>query len=103
MIDKIQELIKNIDVVLSARDSLGQHGSDHDVLYDLVFECWRENIDPLLQELGVDFEWYDPDTTPEADVRAFADALEQRVRPTMRNLLGRYQARAAQRGTLGGE
>lgn len=51
-----------------------------DLTYSLVFS---ENISrrtrALFNELNINFDYYDPDTSYEEDVRAYADALNEKV------------------------
>lgn len=54
--------------------------ADWKTKYDLVFSdnvCVR--IRQLLDELGCSLNYYDPDTTYEEDLRAYADALKEKM------------------------
>lgn len=53
---------------------------DWETKYDLVFcENVSRRVFKLLKELGVSFDYYDPDTSYEEDLRAFANALKEKV------------------------
>lgn len=49
--------------------------ADGEFKYRQIFSMWREEIKPLMDSYGFKFDWYDPDTTYEDDIRAFANAL----------------------------
>jgi hypothetical protein len=64
---KIQQLIKEKEV-------------SWEVKYNLIFskEIFRRIFD-LFKELNLTFEYYDPDTSYEEDLTAFAFALEEKM------------------------
>lgn len=43
--------------------------------YEIVFAIHQNKIKPILNNLGVSFDWYDPDTTHEEDTLAYHLAL----------------------------
>ena len=45
--------------------------------YDRVFNIYSQQIDPLIKELGISFDYYDPDTSYQEDVTAFMGALKE--------------------------
>jgi hypothetical protein len=45
--------------------------------YDLVFQVFSQQIRPLIQELGIRFDYYDPDTSYEEDTMALMNALRE--------------------------
>ncbi len=45
--------------------------------YDRVFNIFSEQIRPLIKELGVSFDYYDPDTSYQEDVMALIQALRE--------------------------
>lgn len=58
-----------------------------DLTYSLVFSdniCRRTRT--LFNELNISFDYYDPDTSYEEDVRAYADALNEKV-TSIKNLV----------------
>lgn len=54
--------------------------------YDRVFDIFAKKIRPLIQELSISFDYYDPDTSYEEDVVALMGAL----RDLKDNLKGEY-------------
>lgn len=51
--------------------------------YDRIFGVHHRDIRPLLSRMRVGFEWCDPDTTEEADVTAYMDAIERNLLPNI--------------------
>jgi hypothetical protein len=45
--------------------------------FDQIFDCYSERLRPLLNEMGLRLEYYDPDTTYEEDVTALVTALRE--------------------------
>jgi len=43
--------------------------------YDRIFDLWNKDIRPILLSLNDDLDWCDPDSTYEADIKAFMEAL----------------------------
>lgn len=82
-------LLSHIEQLLRWVDAAEQD-SGHEAwrtAYDLVFN--RSNNKAMwtcLRQLNLDFDWYDPDTSYEEDVQAFASALKglkKRLEPFM--------------------
>lgn len=65
-----------LDLIHVAVDIAETPNIDWDTKYDLIFSkrC-SEAIYELRSELGIKFEHYDPDASPEEDVRAYIRAL----------------------------
>ncbi len=62
MKQRIESLIICIDEMIG----LNKHPQvDYEMLYDVVFQMHSEVILPQLKMIGVDFDWYDPDTSYE--------------------------------------
>lgn len=68
MFENIREFIRLADTAKAIRDS----GADWETKYDLIFS---DDISVAVRRTGVGFDYYDPDTSYEEDVRAFVDAL----------------------------
>ena len=81
MSDSIKDDLRGLLVmieVLAICDGQPKEG-DHDywkLKYEVVFKAHSSRIKPMLVKLGIDFDWYDPDTSYEADVRYYRDGLE---------------------------
>lgn len=53
---------------------------DWDLKYDMIFsENISRKVFSLLKELGSPLDYYDPDTSEEEDVKAFSDALKEKM------------------------
>lgn len=64
---KVQRLINEEDV-------------DWELKYDTIFSPnISKRVFALMKELNISFDYYDPDTSYEEDVRAFSDALYSKV------------------------
>lgn len=64
---KVQRLVSEEDV-------------DWELKYDNVFSpTVSRRVFALMKQLGVNFDYYDPDTSYEEDVKAFSDALDSKV------------------------
>lgn len=50
--------------------------ADWETKYDLIFS---DMIIVKINKTGIGVDWYDPDTTYEADVRAYVDALVEKA------------------------
>lgn len=50
--------------------------ADWETKYDLIFS---DMIIRKVDKTGINIAWYDPDTTYEADVRAYVDALVEKA------------------------
>jgi hypothetical protein len=44
--------------------------------FEAIFGIHTERLEPLLESLGIDHEWDDPDASHEEDVRAFYRSLD---------------------------
>lgn len=67
----MKDLLKAIDET----ERIAASEADWPLKYDLVFAKLWTKVRPKLEELGIDFDWYDPDTSYEEDVLAFVGAL----------------------------
>lgn len=65
------------NAITVAQESVGRTGGDvWQIAYGLVFsEDCSSRAYTQLKDLGIDFDYYDPDSSYEDDIRAFADAL----------------------------
>lgn len=64
---KVQRLINEEDV-------------DWELKYDTIFSPnISKKVFALMKELNINFDYYDPDTSYEEDVRAFSDALDSKI------------------------
>lgn len=53
---------------------------DWEMKYDTIFSPnISRKVFALMKQLNVNFDYYDPDTSYEEDVRAFTDALDNKV------------------------
>lgn len=75
--NKYQELVNLNNKV---QRLMNEEDVDWEVKYDLIFskEVSRRIFD-LFDELNVRFEYYDPDTSYEEDLKAFSSALEEKI------------------------
>lgn len=64
--DQIRDLIKRAEAIYNS-------DADWKIKYELIFNLniWQK----IRWELGVNFEWYDPDTTYQEDITAYFYAL----------------------------
>lgn len=66
--NKVQRLVNEEDV-------------DWELKYDSIFSPnVSRKVFALMKELNVSFDYYDPDTSYEEDVKAFSDALDSKVK-----------------------
>ncbi len=73
-IETIKTLIISIDELIALKN----HPSvDFELLYDVVFATHSECISPIIEMLGMKFDWCDPDTSYEEDVEAYLNALDE--------------------------
>lgn len=70
--ERIQEFIKLAD---QAR-TIAESEADWETKYDLIFSPYLSQV---IRSLEIQFEWYDPDTTYEADVRAYVSAISAKA------------------------
>jgi len=70
--EKIQVLIEAIDELIS----INKPDTDDEMVYDIVFQMHSGVISPMLECLGLKFDWYDPDTSYREDVDAYLIALK---------------------------
>lgn len=70
MIDKIQQIVKMIEEA----EVIFHSTASWEVKYDSIFAM---KISKSIQEVGLRFDYYDPDTSYEEDIRAYWDALNQ--------------------------
>ena len=77
-------LLKHIQFCQQVFDS----DADWKYKYDRIFKIARQFIRPLLTQMGLDFDYYDPDTSYEEDVTAYMNALNYNVLPSVKAVLG---------------
>jgi maltooligosyltrehalose synthase len=70
MIDKIKEIVSQI----KEADQIFNSTASWEIKYDAIFAM---EIHHLIREAGFTFEWYDPDSSYEDDVRCYFSALEK--------------------------
>lgn len=70
--DKINTFIELADKAQVIMDS----GADWETIYDLIF---LDGISDAIIKTDIAFFWHDPDTTYEADVRAFVTAIQRKA------------------------
>jgi hypothetical protein len=51
--------------------------ADWEMKYDLIFDYGSRYIQPLIEDLGLRLEYYDPDTTYQEDVTAYMEDLRK--------------------------
>jgi hypothetical protein len=77
LFSRLEVLNSQTAAYIAAAESTG----DWDTAFGLVFSpAISQRVFVLVRELGSALDYYDPDTTYEEDVRAFARALEDKVR-----------------------
>ena len=67
-----REFVRLADQALAIRNS----DASWETKYNLIFS---NEISRAIQDTGIEFDYCDPDTTYEEDVRAFVDAVEARA------------------------
>ena len=77
---ELKEAIREARRILNDEE-MEDSDSDYEQRYDTIFDLGKKVIYPLIRELRISFDYYDPDTTYEEDVRAFVDALVERFGP----------------------
>lgn len=70
MIDKIKDIVKNINEA----ETIFKSTASWEIKYDAIFAM---KIHHLIRESGFTFDWYDPDASYEEDVTCYFRALEQ--------------------------
>lgn len=74
---RIQSLISNAEGMDATNDNGGQ--DPWEVAYDLVFsDTISRQVHSTLRAMNQSLDYYDPDTSYEEDVRAFADAVSSK-------------------------
>lgn len=73
MIDDQRDLLSAIAYV----KAIAYSEAPPESIYDRVFSINSNTIRPLLDKLGIEFNYYDPDTTYEEDVRAYINAISE--------------------------
>lgn len=74
--NKYQELL----IINNKIQKLIDENVSWEIKYDLVFcENVSRRVFTLLKELNVSFDYYDPDTSYEEDLMAFANALKEKL------------------------
>ena len=78
IIDKIRELVYLRDFVKSILSSGSE--SDYSIEYHLIFnEYVSKEIRNLLDDINIDLDYYDPDSSYKGDVFAYYEALNELV------------------------
>lgn len=85
--NKVQDCIKKALAQQSMDDETIKNGGyvyEAEKLWDVTFHLvFNDHIShrarQLFDELNITFEWYDPDTSYQEDVMAYADALNEKV------------------------
>ncbi len=72
MKQKIENLVSAINNLID----LDKPGVDDEMLYDVVFKTHTETIRPMMVDLRMSFDYYDPDTSYREDVDAYLNALK---------------------------
>jgi hypothetical protein len=72
--------ISNLNDTVQNHIKVAESTEDWETAYDLIFNeyCSRRFFN-LVKQLGMGFDYYDPDTTYEEDARAFANAMNDWV------------------------
>lgn len=84
---QIQTIIGNAQ----SMDATGDHNDPWESAYDLVFsDAISKRVYAELREMNQSLDYYDPDTTYEEDVQAFADAVDSKV-GELNNLLNGFE------------
>lgn len=77
--------IQKIKIIKSINDEIQclvqNTGVDWELKYALIFsENGSQRVISALQDINIHFDWYDPDTSYEEDVRSFSSELDRVVR-----------------------
>ena len=72
-VKQMDQLIEEIDELIRIYET----DIDWESKYDLIFYTHKETIHPLCNDIGMNFDWYDPDTSYEEDVRSYMEALKE--------------------------
>lgn len=78
--EELKEAIREARRILND-DELNESDPDYEQRFETIFDLGKQVILPLFRELRISFDYYDPDTTYEEDVRAFVDALVEQFGP----------------------
>lgn len=70
--DKVNTFIELADKAQAIMNS----GADWETVYDLIFS---DDISVAIRETGIDFRYCDPDTSYEADVKAYVSAIQRKA------------------------
>lgn len=79
--DAISELARLRDRAVHVANS----DAEWETKYDLIFS---DDMSLMVMDLDPGFSYYDPDTSYEDDVRAFVDALQERVTELEKAIFG---------------
>jgi NAD(P)-dependent dehydrogenase (short-subunit alcohol dehydrogenase family) len=77
---ELKEAIREARRMLNDKE-LNDSDPDYEERFTTIFDLGKQVIYPLIRQLRVSFDYYDPDTTYEEDVRAFVDALVEKFGP----------------------
>lgn len=70
-IDAAKEIMKKIEI----QEKLFRANSSWELKYETIFRIANESVLPLLNEIGIRFHYYDPDTSYQEDVEAYMNAI----------------------------
>lgn len=84
---------KELILLLEKIERIVASNADWEFIYDRAFNIFGNEISPLIDELGLSFDYYDPDTSYEEDVMALTNALKD----IKRNLVKIVYAETGQR------
>lgn len=74
--NKAYDLVNKINVLNSL---CGSDDLDWESKYDVCYKLYYREIVPVFDELGIKFDYYDPDTTYQEDVLALVKALVEKL------------------------
>lgn len=72
MLHKYKEFVR----LTEKAERLQKSGAASEVIYDEIFS---DDISGAVKQLGLSFEYYDPDTSYEEDVQAYVRAMRERA------------------------
>lgn len=91
--DYVQTIVTNAQELDAQKKEDWQHGADWDSVFGLVFnEDTSTAAFAALKNINNSLDYYDPDTSYEEDVMAFANALNEKV-TSLQNLTKKTQKR----------
>jgi len=72
MKERFEILLKSFNELMKIYDA---DGVDWHIKYDLIFKMHSDFIQLALTNLGIELDWYDPDTSYQKDTVAYVPAL----------------------------